>query len=263
MTQAGLAKTVGISASYLNLIEANKRSIAGGLLNRIAGELELDAETLAGKTERRLIDDLREASADPLLQDVRLEDGAAGDLVARYPDWARALLTVYRGYIDRSNAVAALSDRLSRDPFLGEAVHQILTNITAIRSASEILENVDNLPQDRQKRFHKIMSTESAKLADTAQSLTNFFDLSANETRSLTPSEEVDDFIIERGNYFSAIETEAKHLRKDLESHNEMLLGALMAELGQKFGVRFQDVSSASISRKVRPVSATSAISTR
>ena len=133
LTQAGLAKTIGISPSYLNLIEANKRTIAGALLNRIAGELDLDAETLAGKTERRLIDDFRELAAEPLLRAARLSESGASDLVARHPGWARALLTLHRGYVDKVHTVDALSDRISRDPALGEAVHQILTHITSIR----------------------------------------------------------------------------------------------------------------------------------
>ena len=38
ITQAGLAARVDISASYLNLIEGNKRNIGGALLRRIADE---------------------------------------------------------------------------------------------------------------------------------------------------------------------------------------------------------------------------------
>ncbi len=238
LTQAGLAKTIGISPSYLNLIEANKRTIAGALLNRIAGELDLDAETLAGKTERRLIDDLRELAAEPLLRAARLSESGASDLVARHPGWARALLTLHRGYVDKVHTVDALSDRISRDPALGEAVHQILTHITSIRSASEILEHVDDLAPDQQRRFHAIMAGESAKLADVAQTLTQFFDLSEADTRSVTPAEEVDDFIIERGNYFPGLEGEADALRRAVKTHGETFMSALIDFLGARYGVK-------------------------
>jgi len=243
LTQAGLAKTVGISASYLNLIEANKRSIAGGLLNRIAGELELDAEALAGKTERRMIDDLHELAGDPLLRDVALEEAAASELVAQYPAWAHALIALYRAYHDQTQAVAALSDRLSRDPFLGDAVHQILTHITAIRSASEILENVDDLPREQQRRFHAMMSSESARLTDMAQSLTDFFNLSMSDTRSISSAEEVDDFIIEHGNHFPEIEAAAAALLKEVEGHGETLMSALIDFLDHRHGVQVRNVS--------------------
>src|SRR5690606_32297479 len=36
LTQAGLAHSIGISASYLNLIESSRRPIAGALLKRVA-----------------------------------------------------------------------------------------------------------------------------------------------------------------------------------------------------------------------------------
>ncbi|MCR9177966.1 MAG: short-chain fatty acyl-CoA regulator family protein [Alphaproteobacteria bacterium] len=251
-TQAGLAKTIGISPSYLNLIEANKRTIAGALLNRIAGELHLDAETLAGKTERRLIDDLRELAADPLLRSARLSEDGASDLVARHPGWARALLTLHRGYVDKAQTVDALSDRMSRDPALGEAVHQILTHITSIRSASEILEHVDDLAPDQQRRFHAIMAGESAKLAGVAQTLTQFFDLSAADTRSVTPAEEVDDFIIERGNYFPALELAAEDLRRQVQTHGETFLSALIDFLSARHGVTMANRSPVGLSPEGR-----------
>ena len=67
ITQSGLAARVGISASYLNLIENNKRSIAGALLKRIGDELGLSLEDLDGAAERRLIGDLVEIGGAPPL----------------------------------------------------------------------------------------------------------------------------------------------------------------------------------------------------
>ena len=52
MTQSALAKQVGISASYLNLIEWNKRPIAGGLLRKIADALNLATDDLDGTVAR-------------------------------------------------------------------------------------------------------------------------------------------------------------------------------------------------------------------
>ncbi|MGA8007249.1 MAG: helix-turn-helix transcriptional regulator, partial [Burkholderiales bacterium] len=71
ITQAGLAGTLGISASYLNLIEAGKRNIGGGLLKRIADALGLAVDELDGKAERRLLGDLAELAAEPLLAALR------------------------------------------------------------------------------------------------------------------------------------------------------------------------------------------------
>ena len=46
IAQARLAQTVGISPSYLNLIEWNKRNIAGALLRRVSEALNLPPDEL-------------------------------------------------------------------------------------------------------------------------------------------------------------------------------------------------------------------------
>src|SRR3546814_18574169 len=86
--------------------------------------------------------------------------------------------------------VTALSDRLNRDPVLADAVHQMLTHVTAVRSASEILESADDLEPERRRRFHAILSTESARLSDVAQALAAFFGKPPAGTRSISVSDE-------------------------------------------------------------------------
>ena len=51
VTQAALSATLGISASYLNLIEGGKRNIGGSLLKRIADALGLAVDDLDGAAE--------------------------------------------------------------------------------------------------------------------------------------------------------------------------------------------------------------------
>ena len=63
MRQAELAKEVGISASYLNLIEHNRRRIGGKLLVNIAQVLNVETSLLSKGAEAALIASLREAAA--------------------------------------------------------------------------------------------------------------------------------------------------------------------------------------------------------
>ena len=67
LTQTELAKQIGISTSYLNLIERNKRRIAGDLLRRTASVLGIGADELDGAAERRLAGRLREVASLPHL----------------------------------------------------------------------------------------------------------------------------------------------------------------------------------------------------
>ena len=142
LTQAALAQRLGISASYLNMIEADRRNIAGVLLVRITQVLDVPLAQFDGASERRLVDDLGEIATDAALAALRLTPAAAADLVARHPQWAQALVALHRAGREQQQTVLALSDRLGHDPFLGDAVHSLLTNLTAIRSAAEILESV-------------------------------------------------------------------------------------------------------------------------
>lgn len=212
MTQAALAARVGISASYLNLIEANKRSIGGGLLKRIGDALALPLEHLDGAAERRLLDELDEIAGTPMLASLSLT-GSAGDFAARHGAWAHALVLLHRAWRDRDEAVNALSNRLSQDPFLGEAVHRMLTRVAAIRSAAEILGATDDLLVDEKRRFAQIASDESERLSEVAHALAAFFDRDVGNARARTPIEEVDDFLVDRGNYFPDLESAADELR--------------------------------------------------
>ena len=83
----------------------------------------------------------------------------------------------------------------------------------AIRSSSEILESIDELDAIEQKRFLEIIAAESTRLSDVAQALAAFFDRARSSTRSVTPVEEVDDFIQQRENYFAQLEQAAVSIR--------------------------------------------------
>lgn len=64
LKQADLAQQAGISASYLNLIEHNRRRIGGKLLLNIAHVLGVEPSALTEGAEAALIAALREAAND-------------------------------------------------------------------------------------------------------------------------------------------------------------------------------------------------------
>ncbi|MDM0043837.1 short-chain fatty acyl-CoA regulator family protein [Variovorax dokdonensis] len=214
-TQAALAERVGISASYLNLIEGNRRNIAGALLKRIADALALPVERLDGAAERRLADELRELSSLPLLAPLGLGHDGAEELAARQPDWARAVVNLHRAFVDRGEAVNALSDRLHLDPMLRDSVHTLITHVAAIRSAAEILESDDRLELADRQRFVSIVAGDSRRLSSVSQTLASFFTRAQAHTRSLSPAEEVDDFVAAHDNHFPTLEAVAESLRRE------------------------------------------------
>ncbi|HSF94265.1 MAG TPA: short-chain fatty acyl-CoA regulator family protein [Thermohalobaculum sp.] len=212
VSQAEMAQRIGISPSYLNLIERNKRRIAGPLLRRVASALDLRVEELDGAAERRLLDALSELAHMPDIRALGAEGDSAGELIGRYPGWARALAALARSEREATDAARILADRLSHDPFLSETVHSMLTRIAAVRSAAEILNDYPDIPQHQRERFHAILHEESGSLSEVGEALSAYFDKIGETKRSLTPLDEVEALYEARGNHFSEIEEAAAGL---------------------------------------------------
>ena len=212
MTQVALAAEVGISASYLNLIEHGKRDVAGRLLRRLADALELDLEQIRGAETSRLIQDMTEIAADPLLRDLSVDPAGGQEIVARQPAWSRALVRLHRSYQRASMLAETLADRLTHDPNLLEASHELLTRMTAVRSFSEILSEHSAIEPAQRARFIALIAEESGKLGDVAKTLFERLSDFGDSARPATPAEEVDDFIIDRQSFFPELEQAAAAL---------------------------------------------------
>ena len=98
MTQQALATRLGISASYLNLIEHDQRNVTASLLIKLAEVLSIDLASLSGASERQLEAGLREVFADPLLASEPVPDGEIEALAAGNPNASRAVLALYRAW---------------------------------------------------------------------------------------------------------------------------------------------------------------------
>lgn len=239
LSQADFARRVGISPSYLNLIEANKRDVGGALLLRIAAELGVDIEHLSGEREQRLLNDLHELLADPALAgiDIEIEPGDPRELVAQFPAMAFALSRLYRGYIDANLSVEAFANRLNSDPLLSNLLHQILSHVTAARSSAEILQSVPDLNQAEQDRFLDSINREARHLSNLAGTLIGYFDQSMTTRRIASPVREVDDLIIGENNYFPELESAAHDLRTEVEKHGAFDEATLTQLLAKRFSI--------------------------
>src|ERR1700758_4611824 len=98
LTQQALAVKLGISASYLNLIEHDQRTVTASLLIKLGDVLGVDLATLSGREERQLEVGLREAFADPLLSADAVPEAEILELAAAAPNAARAIQALYRAW---------------------------------------------------------------------------------------------------------------------------------------------------------------------
>ncbi|HVY44572.1 MAG TPA: short-chain fatty acyl-CoA regulator family protein, partial [Minicystis sp.] len=113
LTQVDLAEKLGISPSYLNLIENNRRPLTAPLLIRLAQIFQLDLTAFATGDDARLGSDLLEAFGDPLFEDHGLTNADVRELAIAMPNVAKAMLTLYRSYVGARESAATLGEQLS------------------------------------------------------------------------------------------------------------------------------------------------------
>lgn len=237
ISQAGLARTLGISASYLNLIESDKRAIGGGLLVRIGERLGLDLAHLSGETDARIVGAIGELMTDPVMQGIEIDAEAIRDLVARHPEAAAAMVRLHRSYSDTHDNVESLRHRLRSDPHLSQLLHEILNRISGIRSGAEILTTVPDLSDPDRSRFIARIGSETQDLVPTIRNLVGHFEQAAASQKPTSPLREVDEAIIAHGNHFPALEDAADALAAELpRTHppQEVILAALLRD---RFGI--------------------------
>lgn len=129
ISQVALASRLGVSASYLNLIESNKRPLPGALLLKLAEALAVDLSAFSDGHEARLDADLIEVFSEPLFDGDHLTNADVRELVQSSPGAARAVLTLFHAWRESQSHADAMAQR-----FLAADDHP---TSSAVRSPSE------------------------------------------------------------------------------------------------------------------------------
>ncbi|WP_267138561.1 helix-turn-helix domain-containing protein [Anianabacter salinae] len=205
LKQAALAKAIGISPAYLNLIEHNRRRIGGRVLNDLARALGVDPSALTEGAEEALLEQLAAVAAGP--DGETAEAIRSDDLATRFPGWTRTVVAQARRIEALERTVATLSDRLTHDPFLSESLHDVLSTVSAIRSTASILVETPDIEPEWRDRFQRNVFEESARLAEGARTLVGYLDAGAAEDASVnSPQEELEAWLAARGHWIAPLE---------------------------------------------------------
>ncbi|MEZ5911734.1 MAG: short-chain fatty acyl-CoA regulator family protein [Paracoccaceae bacterium] len=208
MKQADLARAAGISASYLNLIEHNRRRVGSGLLQALAGVLGVSVEMLTEGAEAALLADLRAAAQANEAEQPEID--RVEEFAGRFPGWARATAAMQRRLSAMERTVETLSDRMTHDPFLSASLHEVLSAVTAVRSTAGILAETEDIEPEWRARFHANLRDDSERLAEGAEALVAWLDGSVpDESGIAAPQEEVEAWLAECGYHIEEAETEA------------------------------------------------------
>jgi hypothetical protein len=198
LRQSDVAARAGISASYLNLIEHNRRKVTRDVMERLAEALGIDRAALAEGKEAALVEDLRAAVARGATEAVEVE--RVEEFVDRFPGWAALLVALDARTLVLERAVAAMNDRMSHDPHLSASLHELLSSLSAVRATASILAETPDLEPDWAARFHRNLHQDSERLAAGAEALVGFLDAGQGieEQGIAAPQEEVEDWLRRR-----------------------------------------------------------------
>ena len=192
ISQAQMAVELGISPSYLNLLESNRRPVTARVLLRLADKFRIDINSLSDNDDQQLTSDLMEALSDPVFENEDVKVSDVRELVGTLPAVGRALLALYHS--------------------------------------------------------HHIKSQASPDLGGDA-------DPQADTSLAVLPSEEVTDFIQQRGNHFPELERAAGTLWQDNDIALHTLQHDLIRVLSQRFAVQVEIVPAERMPRHLRSYS--------
>ncbi|MEP7348921.1 MAG: short-chain fatty acyl-CoA regulator family protein [Sphingorhabdus sp.] len=95
LTQAAMAEALGVSPSYLNLIERNQRPLTAALLLRLAERYDFDPRTLTGATPGGGVEAIRRRLTDPMFADLNIDRAQVEEWIAASPDAAEAFARAF------------------------------------------------------------------------------------------------------------------------------------------------------------------------
>jgi len=145
-TQAQLAERLGISPSYLNLIENQKRTLTAAVLLKLSAVFDIDARTLLDDGADRLEQDLRELLDDPLFDGHPVPDHELSELIRICPDAATAFLHTFQTW----------RDARSRAQSLAEQVVDQKGDVAGVESARLSSEHVSDMFERRKNHFPEL-----------------------------------------------------------------------------------------------------------
>ena len=128
-----LAGQIGISPSYLNLIESGKRKIDGDLIIKVCEELKINLSDLTSRSDLNLENNISELLGDELFEDLDILGPEVKDLVNTNPKIAKALIKLGDNFKQKDHDIVNKVENLSgkiidsrKASFPGEVVSDFL-----------------------------------------------------------------------------------------------------------------------------------------
>lgn len=158
LSQSGMASELGISASYLNLMERNQRPVTAQVLIRLAEAYDVDPRSFAREEETRLAGELDEVFSDSLFRTAPISRDELREVAETAPGVAEAIQRLYSAYLEARQRASADIGGLVRDDDRGGS------------GLDDPVDRVRDILQTQNNHFPEIEEQAEAIAADLAVS---------------------------------------------------------------------------------------------
>ncbi|VAW12817.1 Transcriptional regulator [hydrothermal vent metagenome] len=114
LSQTAMAGELGISPSYLNLIERNQRPLTVQILLKLAATYDIDIGALQGEAGGEVMERLGEVFSDPLLASELPSPAELVDIAESAPNAVSGLIRLYGAYRETTGRLTDLSGAMAR-----------------------------------------------------------------------------------------------------------------------------------------------------
>jgi XRE family transcriptional regulator, fatty acid utilization regulator len=173
-TQATMARALGISPAYVNLLENNQRSVSVSVLLKLFESYGVDWHDIAEDDASTQLADLRAVMQDPVFADQRPDLAQLRASLVHAPDLAQAFLRLHRAYqaaTDRLMSLTAAEPEMATSP---EAlVHDFFRrNRNHFKELEEAAEKFWDLPPERDEVYSALKTRLRAQSGVTVRLMT-------------------------------------------------------------------------------------------
>src|SRR5215467_8499234 len=166
-----IRQQLGLSPSYVNLIERNQRPVTAQILLRLAETYDLDLRDLATADEDRFFAELNEIFSDPLFRQIDLPKQELRDLAELCPGVTHSLQRLYAAYTEarrgETMVAAQMADRDEGARFEANPIERVRDLIEANRNYFPELEQAaENLRDELNISAEELFAALSARLRE-------------------------------------------------------------------------------------------------
>ncbi len=157
-TQAGMAKALGISTSYVNLLEKNERSVSVPVLLKLLDVYGVDWRELAQDDDTTQLADLRTAMQDSLFDGSRPDLAQLRAAMVHSPDLVACFLRLHAAYLAATDQLLSVAEagtetvepvlRASPESVVHSFFRRNRNHFPALEKAAEAFWGTDEIARD-------------------------------------------------------------------------------------------------------------------